>query len=115
MAISLPLRAARDILARWDRFIHWFFKRTWPSYLLISALQLKVLWRIWDFKDLTSGDTSSYFGGAYRWYESFNVDLVWSPLYTAFYGSVFTLMPDVYAATIIHRVLIVMVATLGVL
>ena len=115
MRTRLPAHASGPISAGRDRLIHWFFDRAWPSYLLISILQLKVLWKIWDFKDLTSGDTSSYFLKAYRWYESFNVDVVWSPLYTAFYGSIFTLTPDVYTATILHRVVVVMAATLGVL
>jgi hypothetical protein len=87
----------------------------WISYAIICALQIKVLWGIWRFRDLTTGDTSSYFATAYRWYEDFEVNIVWSPLYTAYYGTVYLLTHDVYSATILHRVIIVMAATLGVL
>jgi hypothetical protein len=78
-------------------------------------LQLKVLWKIWEFRDLTTGDTSGYFAEAYGWYEHFAVNLVWSPLYTSYYGTLLMLTGDAYAATILHRVVIVMAATLGVL
>jgi hypothetical protein len=91
------------------------FRTPWPSYVLVALLQLKVMWNIWRFRDLTSGDTSSYFVSAYRWYEGFRDNFAWSPLYTSFYGTVFTVVPDAYAATIIHRVIIAMAATLGVL
>src|SRR5260221_12626446 len=70
------------------------------SYALVSALQMKVLWNIWRYRDLTTGDTTSYFQGAYRWYENLEVNIVWSPLYTAFYGTVFAATQDVYASTI---------------
>ncbi|MCC7010909.1 MAG: hypothetical protein IT184_19005 [Acidobacteria bacterium] len=43
------------------------------------------------------------------------VDIVWSPLYTAFYGTVYALLRDAYAATTVHRVAIVLAATAGVL
>jgi hypothetical protein len=39
----------------------------WVSYALIAALQLKILWNIWRYRDLTPGDTSSYFLDAARW------------------------------------------------
>ena len=92
-----------------------FFRMPWPSYVLVALLQLKVIWNIWRFRDLTSGDTSSYFVNAYNWYEGLRDNFAWSPLYTSFYGSVFTVVPDAYAATIIHRTIIVMAATLGIL
>ena len=104
-----------QMMAGWDQLVHWLFSKARPSYLLISILQLKLLWKIWEFKDLTTGDTSSYFTKAYHWYENFTVDPIWSPLYTAFYGSIFIITQDVYVATILHRVIIVMAATLGVL
>ena len=92
-----------------------FFRMPWPSYVLVALLQLKVIWNIWRFRDLTSGDTSSYFVSAYSWYEGLRDNFAWSPLYTSFYGTVFTVVPDAYAATIIHRTIIAMAATLGVL
>ncbi len=39
----------------------------WVSYALIFLLNMKILWGIWLYRDLTTGDTSSYFLTAYRW------------------------------------------------
>jgi hypothetical protein len=70
--------------------------KAWISYLLIAALQLKVIWGIWRLRDITGGDTSSYFASAYRWYRDFTTDPVWSPFYTSFYGTIYLLTGDVY-------------------
>ncbi len=98
-------RAIDRVLARW-----------WLSYLLIALLQLKIIWGIWWLRDITGGDSSSYFNSAYRWSQDLLTDPVWSPLYTAFYGTIYRLVGgDLYTAFILHRVIIVMAATLGVL
>jgi hypothetical protein len=70
---------------------------------------------MWSYRDLTSGDTASYFVDAARWPRDFGVDIVWSPLYTAFYGSFLFLSPDAYAASIGHRLVIVFVSAMLVL
>jgi hypothetical protein len=85
------------------------------AYLMIFLLQVKVVWGWWTWDDLTMGDTSSYFCAAYRWFHSFHVNIAWSPLYTAFYGSFLFLTPDVYLATVLHRLFIVLSASLLVL
>ncbi|HSV22013.1 MAG TPA: hypothetical protein VLJ17_03190 [Xanthobacteraceae bacterium] len=90
-------------------------RKAWLSYALILLIQSKVIWRIWDIKDITSGDTSSYFGTAKKWADGFLVDIVWSPLYTAFYGSLLFVTADTYNVTIMHRVVIVLAAAVGVL
>ncbi len=102
------VRAAESIL---DRLL----ANTWASYLLISALQMKVLWDIWKYRDLTSGDTSSYFSMAFWWSDNFKVNLLFSPLYTAFLGTIFDITRDVYTTITAHRVIIVEAASLGVL
>jgi hypothetical protein len=89
--------------------------KAWLSYALILLIQSKVIWRIWDIRDITSGDTSSYFEIAKKWADRFLVDIVWSPLYTAFYGSFLFVTADTYNATIMHRVVIVLAAAVGVL
>jgi len=91
------------------------FANPWASYLLIGALQAKVLWGIWTYRDLTSGDTSSYFSMAFWWSDNFKVNLLFSPLYTAFLGTIFDITGDVYWTITAHRVIIVMVASLGIL
>ena len=87
----------------------------WISYPLIFVLQAKILWGILRFRDLTFGDTAGYFAFAYSWYDHFGVRIEWSPLYTAFYGTVYLLTTDIYTSTILHRVIIVMAATIGIL
>lgn len=90
-------------------------RKAWPSYALILLIQSTVIWRIWDIRDITSGDTSSYFAIAKKWADGFLVDIVWSPLYTAFYGSFLFVTADTYSVTIMHRVVIVLAAAVGVL
>jgi hypothetical protein len=48
--------------------------KAWLSYALILLIKSKVIWRIWDIRDITSGDTSRYFE------IGFLVDIVWSRL-----------------------------------
>jgi hypothetical protein len=98
-----------------QRLFDQILAKPWISYVLVGALQTKILWGIWRYRDLTTGDTSSYFNWAYQWYERLAVNIVWSPLYTSFYGTILAAAADVYAATILHRAIIVMAATLGVL
>lgn len=92
-----------------------FFARAWPSYVLIALLQTKIIWRIWDLRDGTYGDTASYFRTAEAWRDGFRMNIVWSPLYTSFYGSFLWVTSDPVMATTLHRVAIVMLATMGVL
>jgi hypothetical protein len=89
--------------------------RPWFGYLTIFVLQLKVIWGAWNWRDLSPGDTANYFASAYGWFQHFTVNILWSPLYTAFYGSVLLLTPDIYLATVLHRVLIVLSAGLLIL
>jgi hypothetical protein len=77
------------------------------AYGALLALQAKVIWGIWRFKDLSAGDTASYFVGASRWAESLATDPVWSPLYLVFYGSLQWLFRDPFAATLAHRLIVV--------
>ena len=93
-----------------------FLRHAWPSYALILLLQLRLLWRMWDLKDITPGDTSAYFYFANYWFDSFRVNIAWSPLYEAFYGSFLFITRDPYLATILHRlVLILLISTLTLL
>src|ERR1043166_5973269 len=85
------------------------------AYLAILLLQFKRVWGAWQYKDLTYGDTSSYFRSALGWAKELSVKIQWSPLYTAFYGTVFKLIPEVYWATLLHRLLIVFMLAIMVL
>ena len=105
LVIMLAMPISREWLGR-------FMGRPWFSYLTILLLQLKVIWGIWHLRDLTAGDTSSYFLGAYNWYRHMKVEIVWSPLYTAFYGSFLHLSTDAYFATTAHRLIIIFSLTI---
>src|ERR1043166_9879025 len=87
----------------------------WFSYITIFLLQLKVIWRIWEFRDLPSGDTASYFLAAAEWFRSRHVVITWSPLYPAFYGTFLHVVNDAYVATMLHRVIMVLVLSILVL
>lgn len=87
----------------------------WFSYITIILLQLKVVWGAWLFRDLTSGDTSSYFLSAVEWSKNFKVPITWSPLYTSFYGTLLFVFDDAYTVTIVHRLIIVLVLAILVL
>ena len=90
-------------------------RSAWFAYGSILLIQAKVLWGIWEHRDLTSGDTTQYFIQASHWTHGFHLDPVWSPLYDFFWGSLRWFVDDPYASTILHRVLIVIVATVLVL
>jgi hypothetical protein len=77
------------------------------AYGSLLALQAKIVWGVWNWKDLTAGDTSSYFVGASHWAESLESNLVWSPLYLIFYGSLQWISADPFFVTVAHRLVLV--------
>jgi hypothetical protein len=85
------------------------------AYVTIFILQLRRIWNIWNYHDLTSGDTTSYFKDAWGWYAAHTVNIAWSPVYTMYYGSLLSLTRDAYIVTTLHRVLIVLAASMLVL
>ena len=85
------------------------------SYAAIVLLQLKMIWGMWLFRDLTVGDTSVYFARAHEWYRLGKVPIVWSPLYTSFLGSVLHLSSDAFYAVLLHRLIIVLALAILVL
>jgi hypothetical protein len=85
------------------------------AYVLIAALQLRVIWNIWKYRDLTIGDSANYFVDAVSWVHGLHENVVYYPLYDAFWGTILAVVHNVYAAAIIHRVVIVLAATLLVL
>jgi hypothetical protein len=86
-----------------------------PAYLTILLLQLKVIWGLWEVRDLTRGDTAGYFGYAQAWHAEGLHNLLWSPLYVIYYGSFLTWTQDAYLATIAHRVTLVLIVAVLVL
>jgi hypothetical protein len=109
-----PLDRGADARAFFARAAVWF-EHPPVHYVLLVLLQLKVIWDDWKFRDLTSGDTASYFGRAAGWAESGTVDIVWSPLYTSYYGTLLLIVGDAASATWTHRTIITFTTALLVL
>ena len=66
----------------------------WFAYPAIILLQVKVMFRIWEYRDLTPGDSSEYYTRVYTWLDKGTVDFVWSPIYTVFLGILHKLLND---------------------
>ena len=81
------------------------------AYSSIMAIQLRVIWDFWSGLDLTTGDTSGYFTVAQVWAASFKNVFFWSPLYTAYYGTVLKVIGNPVTATLIHRLIVVFAVT----
>jgi hypothetical protein len=90
-------------------------RRPAVAFLTIALVQLLAVWGVWDRRDLTAGDTVSYYRVAYSWYDHRSDNIAWSPLYTSFYGSMLYVTRDPCSATLLHRLVIVFTATLLVL
>src|SRR4051812_17280956 len=82
------------------------------AYGSILAIQAKVLWGIWNYRDLTPGDTAAYFVAASQWADHLRVSAVFYPLYHVLWGSLMWIVSDPYAVTILHRILIAIGTTL---
>jgi hypothetical protein len=118
MGAAEPSESKMPAAARRSSWLDWLtaFQQSAPlAYITILLLQLHRIWYVWVYRDLTNGDTASYFRDAWKWYLTHKVDIAWSPLYTVFYGSMLEITHDVYAATILHRVLIVLASAMLVL
>lgn len=80
-------------------------------WVVILFLTIKILWGYWD-RDITSGDTSSYFLDAARWHLDKTVNIVWSPLYTAYLGSWLNVSENAVIAVFLHRVGLIVITTM---
>jgi hypothetical protein len=96
------------------RIVNWL-KHPLVAYAAIAALQMKVVWFDWVFRDLPTGDPATYFAAARFWVERQVLSFQWSPLYVALYGTLFSIIGDVYATFILQRLLIVVATSLIVL
>jgi hypothetical protein len=82
------------------------------AYTAVLAVQIRVIWDVWRYKDLVYGDTSSYFRYAASWARDAHDSIVWSPLYTDTWGAIYALLHhDPYASEMTMRVATVLGAT----
>lgn len=85
--------------------------RAWFAYGTILLLQLHRMWNLWSCRDLSGGDTSSYFTYAWSWFERGTGNFAWSPLYTWFYALWLRATQDAAVVTWLHRLMIALLAT----
>lgn len=81
------------------------------AYASILLLQAKTSWGLWQWKDLTPGDTSFYFVNAYDWYQNGKGVITWSPLYGIFMGAFFQLSSDAYWIVTAHRLALTLITS----
>src|SRR5438552_9047449 len=98
-----------------SRTLNSFERSAVLSYAIVLAAACKTIWGMWLYRDLTTGDTSGYFIQALSWLNHFENDILWSPLYTIFYGQSLIATHSVYGATTLHRIIIVIAADVAVL
>ena len=103
MAMSLKLGADERVST--SRSFPWLYAG------LILLVLLKATWGLWH-RDLTYGDTSNYFQLAMRWFQSGQVNIVWSPLYTAYFGSWLFVTQDGASAVLLHRLFLIVISTI---
>lgn len=80
------------------------------QYVLLAVLFLRMIWGIWDVRDLTTGDTTSYYVGALDFAHGLTCNIAWSPIYTSFLGAFHWVNADPYFIIIAHRLVILAVA-----
>jgi hypothetical protein len=85
------------------------------AYGAVLVLELRIVWDVWRYRDTSSGDTADYFLYALQWSQHLRDDIVWSPLYTDYFGTILWFVRDVHSAVMVHRILIVLAATMLVL
>lgn len=87
------------------------FEQPWFYYGTLLLLQLHRIWGMWQYRELTGGDSAEYFQSARKWFYLGQTDVAWSPLYEYFLQSLFHLSRDAATLTVLHRILIVFAAT----
>ncbi len=121
MSSGLHRRVLRsgDQLANASRIFRWseaIVANPVVAYAVVVAIQIRVIWDVWKYKDLVFGDTSSYFLDAVSWTHGLHDDIIWSPLYTDVWGSVYALFRgNPYDSEMALRVAIVLAAAVFVL
>jgi hypothetical protein len=85
------------------------------AYGAIVVLQTRVIWNVWSYKDLSPYDSAGYFLTSTSWADDLRDNIIWNPLYTSFWGTIYAAVGGVYASAMVHRIAIVLGASLLVL
>jgi hypothetical protein len=110
--IRMPLETSPEPSRKWPVSLARLVESPVFSYLTILAIQLRAVWEFWSGRDLSVGDTSGYFTVAQTWAGSLKNVIFWSPLYTAYYGTVLKIVRDPVVTTLVHRMIVVFAVTL---
>ena len=93
------------------------FRRLAYSLQSLLLIAMVSMWGIWNWRDLSLGDTSYYYRGAQQWAESGAFSgagwMSFSPLYMSVFGWFVRAFDDAYTAMIAHRIAIVLSASLA--
>lgn len=87
--------------------VHWLlslFRHPATLPIAVVLLELRRLRGIARYRDLTSGDTSSYFLDAIRWITDSQLNFAWSPIYSILSGMLLQQTGDPYATVLLVRV-----------
>lgn len=98
-----------------SRFLCRVAESSWFAYASIVMLQLKVMFWIWDYRDLTPGDASSYYRETFTWLDESTIDIIWSPVYTVFLLALQHLTDNPFWVSIIAQIIVAVSTTLLVL
>jgi hypothetical protein len=110
-AISPRLYGLRALVSRLERV----GSQPALSYAVVAALQLRVVWNLWRYKDFTPYDTANYFVNAASWAHGLHESIIYSPLYAAIWGTTLSVVHDVYATAAVNRLAIILAVSLLVL
>lgn len=92
-----------------------FFAGAAFSYTSLLILQLHRMRTIWFYREVSGGDTISYFIDAYNWAHRHKGNFAWSPLYTWFFSLFLSISSDAVFVVQLHRVVIAVIAAMAVL
>ena len=85
-------------------------KSPWFAYVTIALLQAKLMLWIWEYRDLTPGDASSYHMKSLSWLDYGAGDLIWSPIYTVFLAVLRSIINDPFWVTVVAQISIALSA-----
>ena len=99
-------------MQRLSQLLNYLAESTWFAYATITVLQVKVMLGIWDYRDLTPGDASSYYLKVFSWLDETKSDFLWSPLYTFFLAVLHSLSDNPFWVMTVAQVTIATCATI---
>ncbi len=98
-----------------SRILSYLGESSWVAYAAIFLLQVKVMLYIWEYRDLTEGDTSYYYVEVFNWLDKFKGSIVWSPIYTGFLAILHRLLGVPFWVLIVTQIFVATSASIIIL